>query len=68
MSSSWSISRRIFFASFSSATSTVVVLVLTHVVFGHRDAIAAQRDVGLLLARNLTAVALYAVLLARNRL
>ena len=51
-----------------AAGVTVVVLVLTHAVFSHRDALADQRDVGLLLARNLTVVALSAVLLARNRL
>jgi hypothetical protein len=51
-----------------AAAVTAVVLALTHAVFSHRDAIAEQRDIGLLLARNLGAVALYAVLLARNRL
>jgi uncharacterized membrane protein len=51
-----------------AAGVTVVVLVLTHAVFSHRDALADQRDVGLLLARNLTVVALSALLLARNRL
>jgi hypothetical protein len=51
-----------------AAGATAVVLVLTHVVFSHRSAIAEQRDVALLLARNLAAVGLYAVLLARNRL
>lgn len=51
-----------------AAGMTVVVLVLTHAVFSHRDALADQRDVGLLLARNLAVVALSAVLLARNRL
>ena len=51
-----------------AAGVTAVVLVLTHAVFSHRDAISAQRDIGLLLARNLSVVALYAVLLARNRL
>jgi uncharacterized membrane protein len=51
-----------------AAAVTVVVLVLTHVVFSHRSALAEQRDVGLLLLRNLAAVALYVVLLARNRL
>jgi len=42
--------------------------VLTHAVFSHRSAIAEQRDVALVLVRNLAAVGLYAVLLARNRL
>jgi uncharacterized membrane protein len=51
-----------------AAGVTLVVLALTHAVFSHRDALAEQRDVALLLARNLAAVALYAVLLARNRL
>jgi len=51
-----------------AAAVTAVVLVLTHAVFSHRSAIAEQRDIVLLLARNLAAVALYAVLLARNRL
>jgi uncharacterized membrane protein len=51
-----------------AAGTTVVVLVLTHAVFSHRSALAEQRDVAVLLARNLAAVALYAVLLARNRL
>jgi uncharacterized membrane protein len=51
-----------------AAGATAVVLVLTHAVFSHRSAIAEQRDVALVLVRNLAAVGLYAVLLARNRL
>jgi hypothetical protein len=51
-----------------AAGVTAAVLVLTHAVFSHRSALADQRDVALLLLRNVAAVALYAVLLARNRL
>jgi uncharacterized membrane protein len=54
-------------AGVAAAGLTVVVLVLTHAVFSHRDALAEQRDIGLLVARNLCVVALYAVLLARRR-
>ena len=50
-----------------AAAVTVVVLGLTHAVFSHRSALAEQRDVALLLVRNLAAVALYAVLLVRRR-
>jgi uncharacterized membrane protein len=46
---------------------TVAVLVLTHVVFSHRGALAAQHDVGLLLARDLAVVLLFGWL-ARDRL
>ena len=51
-----------------SAAVTGVVLVLTHVVFSHRSALAEQRDCWMLLLRNVTVVALSAVLLARDRL
>jgi len=45
------------------------VLALTHAVFSHRSAIAEQRDVTVLVVRNLGVVVLYAWLtLARNRL
>jgi uncharacterized membrane protein len=48
---------------------TVVVLGLTHAVFSHRSSIAEQRDVALLLVRDLSVVALAGwLLLARNRL
>lgn len=50
-----------------AAAGTAVVLVLTHVVFDHRSALAEQHDVALLVARNLCAVALFG-LLARHRL
>jgi hypothetical protein len=55
-------------AGAATAGLTVVVLVLTHAVFSHRSALAEQRDLAYLLARNLAAVALAALLLARNRL
>jgi hypothetical protein len=55
-------------AGWVAAGATAVVLVLTHAVFSHRSAIADQRELGWLLARNLSVVALYATLLARNRL
>jgi uncharacterized membrane protein len=55
-------------AGAAAAAVTVVVLVLTHVVFSDRSAIAEQRDLAWLVARNLAAVALCAVLLARDRL
>ena len=51
-----------------AAGLTAAVLVLTHAVFSHRSAIAEQRDLAWLIARNLGVVGLYAVLLARNRL
>jgi uncharacterized membrane protein len=51
----------------AAAAAAAVVLVLTHAVFSHRGALAEQRDVALLLLRNLAAVALYAVLLVRRR-
>jgi hypothetical protein len=47
---------------------TVVVLVLTHAVFSHRSALALQRDVGWVLARDLTVVALYVWLVGRGAL
>lgn len=47
---------------------TVAVLALTRAVFAQRTAIAEQHDVALLLARDLGVVALFAVLLARDRL
>jgi uncharacterized membrane protein len=50
-----------------AAAVTAVVLGLTHAVFGHRSALAEQRDVALLLVRNLAAVALFAALLIRRR-
>jgi Glycosyltransferase family 87 len=48
-----------------AAGVTVVLLVLTHAVFSHRDAIAEQRELGYLLARNLVAVGLFGVLMVR---
>jgi uncharacterized membrane protein len=42
---------------------TVTTLVLTRLVFSHRSEIANDHDVGLLLARNLAAVALFVTLL-----
>jgi uncharacterized membrane protein len=50
-----------------AAAVCAVVLVLTHAVFSHRSALAEQRDVALLFARNLATVALFAVLLVRRR-
>lgn len=49
-----------------AAVVTVVVLVLTHAVFSHRSELAQQHDVGWLLVRDLSVVALYARLLARR--
>jgi hypothetical protein len=52
-----------------AAAITAIVLALTRVVFSHRSAIAEQRDVALLLVRNLAVVVLFAWLsLARDRL
>jgi uncharacterized membrane protein len=51
-----------------AAAATAVVLVLTNAVFDHRSALAAQHDVALLVVRNLCVVALFGVLLARDRL
>jgi uncharacterized membrane protein len=45
------------------ALGTVPVLVLTRLVFSHRSAIADDHDVGLLLARNAAAVALFVTIL-----
>ena len=50
-------------AGLGASAATVVVLVLTRLVFSHRSAIGEQHDLGLLLARNLAAVALYLSLL-----
>lgn len=50
-----------------AAAATAVVLVLTQVVFDHRSALAEQQDVAWLVARNAAAVALFAVMLARDR-
>jgi len=50
-----------------AAAVTALVLVLTHAVFNHRSALAEQRDVALLLARNAAALGLWAVLLTRRR-
>jgi uncharacterized membrane protein len=47
---------------------TVVVLALTHAVFSHRSAIADQRDVWLLVVRNLSVVALFALLTFKSEL
>ena len=46
---------------------TLVVLALTHAVFSHRSALADQRDVPLLLVRNLFVVVLFAWLALRER-
>jgi uncharacterized membrane protein len=53
-------------AGVAASALTVVVLVLTHAVFSHRSALADQRDLAWLLARNAAAVALFAVVLARR--
>jgi len=53
-------------AGLAPAAVTVVVLVLTRLVFSHRSAIADDHDVGLLLARNLAAVGLFLVTLLRR--
>jgi hypothetical protein len=45
---------------------TVVVLGLTHAVFSHRSAVAEQRDVALLLVRDLSVVALFGWLAVRS--
>jgi uncharacterized membrane protein len=50
-----------------AAAITAVVLGLTQAVFSHRSALAEQRDVALLLVRNLAVVALFAALLVRRR-
>jgi uncharacterized membrane protein len=50
-----------------AAGITVVVLALTHAVFSHRTAIGDQHDLPLLLARDLSVVALYGWLVARWR-
>jgi uncharacterized membrane protein len=51
----------------AAAGLTTAALVLTHAVFSHRGAIAEQREVGWLLARNALCVALFAWLIARRR-
>jgi uncharacterized membrane protein len=48
-----------------AAALATAALVLTHAVFSHRSAIAEQREVGWLLARNAVCVALFVVLLLR---
>jgi uncharacterized membrane protein len=53
-------------AGLGASALTIVVLVLTRLVFSHRTALAHDHDVGLLLARNLAVVALFAVLLKRS--
>ena len=45
---------------------TIGVLALTHAVFSHRSAIAQQRDVALLVVRNLSVVVLFAWLALRR--
>lgn len=54
-------------AGLDAAAGTVAALVLTRLVFSHRDAIEADREIGLLLARDLVVVALFALLLLRPR-
>jgi uncharacterized membrane protein len=54
-------------AGLGASAVTVVVLVLTRLVFSHRSALADQHDVPLLLARNLCVVALFFVLLLPAR-
>jgi hypothetical protein len=53
-------------AGLGAAAVTVVVLVLTRLVFSHRTALAHDADVWLLLARNAAAVALFLTLLLRG--
>jgi uncharacterized membrane protein len=50
-------------AGLGASALTVLVLVLTRLVFSHRSAIADDRDVWLLFLRNLAAVALFVSLL-----
>ncbi|MES1248894.1 MAG: hypothetical protein ABUS54_14600 [Actinomycetota bacterium] len=45
-----------------ASAGTVIVLGLTHAVFSHRSALAEQRDVALLLVRDLSVVALFLLL------
>ncbi|HET8528722.1 MAG TPA: glycosyltransferase 87 family protein [Gaiellaceae bacterium] len=52
-------------AGIVAAALTTAALLLTHAVFSHRSAIAEQRDVAWLLARNATCVALFAWLALR---
>jgi uncharacterized membrane protein len=54
-------------AGLGASAVTVVVLVLTQLVFSRRGSIALDHDVGLLLARNLAVVALFVVLLVPRR-
>jgi hypothetical protein len=51
-----------------AAGLTVVVLALTHAVFSHRSAIAEQKDVVLLVVRNLSVVVLFAALAFKSEL
>ena len=50
-------------AGLGASAVVVVALVLTRLVFSHRTAIAADRDVGLLFARDVVVVGLFVVLL-----
>jgi uncharacterized membrane protein len=50
-------------AGLGASALTVLVLVLTRLVFSHRSAIADDHDIGLLVARNLATVALFLSLL-----
>jgi uncharacterized membrane protein len=54
-------------AGLGAGAVTVVVLVLTQLVFSRRGEIAHDRDVALLLVRNLAVVALFALLLVRGK-
>jgi len=54
-------------AGVDAAVGTAVILVLTRLVFSHRSALAHDEDVGLLVARNLAVVALFALLLLPRR-
>jgi hypothetical protein len=53
-------------AGVDAAVGTAVVLGLTRLVFSHRAELARDEDVGLLVARNLAVVALFAVVLLRD--
>jgi uncharacterized membrane protein len=54
-------------AGLGASALSLVVLVLTRLVFSHRTAIAHDHDIGLLFARNLAVVALFVYLLVPER-